>query len=153
MVVAIVSLLGTSLAFAKDTNTIINNNIRSSANTGGNYGENIITGNASAEASVKNKINGTAEKTKIKTNASAEANGEKVEAQTESADGEKINIIKEATEDGTSASISIQAGQTSASDNLQNYADKKEVAEQESIVTKVANAVKSLFSKLLSIFS
>ncbi|PJA86741.1 MAG: hypothetical protein CO141_03170 [Candidatus Moranbacteria bacterium CG_4_9_14_3_um_filter_42_9] len=156
LVVAIVFLAGAISVQAKNTNTTINNNIRSSANTsGGNSGENIETGSASAKASVKTETNGTAGETSIQTDVSAEVNGKKVEINTESFGEEDINIQKEVSEDGASASVDVETNQTSEGDDLVGMEDV--VTKPTGVVARVTNAIddalENFFKKIFFLFS
>ncbi len=151
----LIFMIGGMNASAK---TVIENNVSSSANTGGNSGsENITTGDAKAGSKVETKVSGDGE-AKIDAKVEAEANGKKAEAEVheENPEGD-INIRKEVSEDGAKASVDVSIGANSA--EMEDDADEEEEADKNenkgfiaSIAERVSNTFRNIWEGIGSIF-
>lgn len=146
---ACLGVAGISLA-KENSGAYIQNNMSSAANTGGNHisgSGTIKTGDAKASANVKNNISG--ENVEIKVEARAEANGEKVEVNTES-DGQNIDIRKEASDENTSASVDVNVKNNSV--NIETKEEDSDEAEK-GIIASVKEITESFIDKIISLFS
>lgn len=137
----------------ESSNVNIKNNVITSADSSGNSGS-VQTGDASASTSVKNNIStGESGQTNIQTDASAEANGQKVQISTQ---GDQPVSIQKKTADGQSqASVEVQTKINN--ENSTDKSNKRSQNASQTIVAKVintfegalswiSNGVKSLFS-------
>src|SRR3989338_2339256 len=107
------------------------------------FAETITTGNASAQSSVRNEVNGGDVYTKIE----VEANGEKKVLETNEPGTHSLEVKSDANSN-TEASSSVS---TEASTDEAEFKETKSAAGN--IVQKIFKSISSFLQKILSIFS
>src|SRR3989344_6331668 len=108
------------------------------------FAETITTGNASAQSSVRNEVNGGDVYTKIE----LEANGEKKVLETNEPGTHSLEVKSDANSN-TEASLSV-----STEESTEEAKIKKETESSEgNIVQKIFKSISSFLQKILSIFS
>lgn len=126
MKIILIAFLFLTLAFSAFAETIIKNYGSSSANKGGNSVANgglIVTGDASANVSVKTEVNGAHAVTTVE--ATAEANGKKEEISKTFTGSGEVRVEVESKADWANATTTIQITEETSS-SVETMEDKSE---------------------------
>jgi len=147
LLLIVMLLVSAQIVSAESVN--IRNSVSATANSGGNSGENITTGDAKASASVKNNISGN--KVEVKNEVKAEANGQSVEINTENFEAGSQKI--EATQGSASATIETNIETENINNNTVEPAEaEKELRIIKNIIHNISNATKIFFDNIISLF-
>jgi hypothetical protein len=137
-------------AAAKENTTV---NVKSTANTGGNHLDGsgtIKTGDATAEAEVKTNID-SSDKNTVTVDATAEANGQKVEAQKTT--DQPININEQASDQNSSASVDVNTSSDNSSADQEQVADTDGTRPPQTIYSEAKSIISAIVNHIISFFS